>query len=47
MFCKANFEEDGNTTECNVDFTFLKRSFIMHATIKENIHSRKGNLHNY
>jgi hypothetical protein len=24
-------EEDGNTTECNLDFTLLKRPFIMNV----------------
>jgi len=35
MFCRANFEEVGNTTRYNLDFTFLKRPFIMNVKSKK------------
>jgi hypothetical protein len=35
MFGRANFEEDGNITECKLDFTLLKRPFIMNVKSKK------------
>jgi hypothetical protein len=35
MLCRANSEEDGNSTECNFDFTFFKRPFIINVKSKK------------
>jgi len=42
MFCTASFEEDGNSTECNLDFTFVKRPFIMNVIQKKTYIQGKG-----